>query len=144
MIFLGIAAEKRQFKEQTKEAERFNYLTGKIDKLNIKQNLIQLFNLQKEIAEWEEKKAAKTQKLVDLEKTQISLLEKLDANKRDQAKIHQQSLKQQKKIREGEKALEKKRPSAIEVSISFFNSNDFRIVKLLLFLRGVLKTPRAR
>lgn len=117
LFFLGITAEKRQFKEQTKEAEKFNQLTDKIDQLVVKQNLLQLFHNAKEIADLEEKRKEKTQNLKEIEKSQIQLLDQLATNKQEQAKAHKSSLSQQKKIRDNEKQLEKKRPSAIKVTI---------------------------
>ena len=90
-------------------------MTNKIEQLTVEQNLLQLWYLQQEIQELESKRKEKTNKLKEIEKKQLTVLDSLNEIKQEQAKIHQSSLKQQKKIRENEKQLEKKRPNAIKV-----------------------------
>lgn len=56
-----------------------------------------------------------------LNKSQVDLLNKLEKEKQERAKLHQSNLKLQKKIRDNEKNLEKSRPNVIKAreSVAF-------------------------
>jgi hypothetical protein len=96
-------------------------LTEHIDKLVVKQNLLQLYYIKNEVQELEEKRISKLEKLKELDTSQVNLLAKLEKEKQDRAKLHQANLKLQKKIRENEKLLEKNRPSVIKVLLTTFH-----------------------
>lgn len=116
LMLLGIAAEKKQFKEQKKEAEKYNELTERIAQFTIKHNLMQLFYIQEELGQLNKKKAEKMKLLSEISEKQSALLEDLKSEKQEQAKHQQEALKLQKKIRLAEKSMGQSRPDMIKVS----------------------------
>eukprot|EP01125_Pyxidicula_operculata_P018749 TRINITY_DN6693_c0_g1_i1.p1 TRINITY_DN6693_c0_g1~~TRINITY_DN6693_c0_g1_i1.p1 ORF type:complete len:407 (+),score=109.10 TRINITY_DN6693_c0_g1_i1:149-1222(+) len=111
----GITAEKKQFKEQKVEAEKYNELSSKLRRLLMKKVLIQLFYIQKELDEYSEKTKSKTDKIKEIEEKQVSLLATLKKDKKVQAKHHQEFLKLQKQYKDKLKESETDKPALIKI-----------------------------
>lgn len=70
----GISAEKRQYKEQKNEADRYNKLQDKVDALRVESIAIQLFYLEKELIKLlEEQKKSVTFACIELTRSFIPI-----------------------------------------------------------------------
>jgi len=89
LIRSGIAAERKQFKEQKVEAEKYQKLSIALCQVTIKNVLLQLYHLEQDLASLDEKRSKRREKLSEMEKPQLVLLQQLKKEKKRQAQAHQ-------------------------------------------------------
>jgi structural maintenance of chromosome 1 len=114
----GITAEKKQYKEQLKEAERFNKLKDQQAEIQTNHLLFQLFYLNKDIEDTETDLKQKSEELGKLQKKKDSADKQLSEKKKDQAKLHQKSMAEERKTSKKLKELDKAKPALISAQES--------------------------
>ncbi len=95
----GANVERKQLKQQTEEAQRFQELKDQLAATRQEHILWQLFHIEKETKDHRKEKTAKETLLAELKNKQTLVDAELKKAKQDQAKLHKESLITEKKIR---------------------------------------------
>jgi structural maintenance of chromosome 1 len=114
----GIGAEKKQYKEQKAEADKYNQLLEKQRQLQVEQMLFQLYHIFQDLTKLAAERTKKTEELEKVQQKQVTAEKALKERKQEQAKLQQEALQAQKQSRKKEQELEKERPASISAEQS--------------------------
>ena len=109
----GISAEKKQFKDQKVEADRFVELQTQQKELQRTEALMQLFYLQQDLVKLTQEKERKRKEMDKLRKQQADADALQDRVKADLARVQQQLQSKEREMRRWEEELATRRPEAI-------------------------------
>lgn len=110
----GISAEKKQYKEQKEEAERFNELVKTQRDVLLEYMLFQFFHIEKNLSKDRKLVENGNKQLEDLDKSRDDVEKRFKKMKARQAKSHQKTLDLEKQLRQKERELRKKSPDLIK------------------------------
>ncbi|KAI6108622.1 RecF/RecN/SMC [Pisolithus croceorrhizus] len=109
----GITGEIRQYKEQKGEAERFEGLCRERDELILRRILYKLFHIEKALEANARDIQTKSKALAGLRREQRVNDEALEIARAEQAKVRAALVKEEKKVKKAEKAIESKEPELV-------------------------------
>ncbi|KAH7887101.1 RecF/RecN/SMC [Phlebopus sp. FC_14] len=109
----GIAGEIRQYKEQKGEAERFEGLCQERDELILRRILFKLFHIEEALEANARDIKAKSKTLAGLRVEQQEHDKALEEARADQARARTTVVREEKKVKKAEKALEFKEPDLV-------------------------------
>jgi structural maintenance of chromosome 1 len=109
----GMAAEKKQIKEQQDEAKQFEELLGAMKAKQMEHCLFTLFHTDKSIVALEEEINTSTDQLQEKEGERATAAAELKAVKKDQAKLQREVILREKEIDALDKHLRKQQPEVV-------------------------------
>ncbi|KAK4292351.1 hypothetical protein Pmani_034870 [Petrolisthes manimaculis] len=110
----GIAAERKEAKQEKEEAERYQRLKDEYVEKQVEMQLFRLYHNEKDIAEYEKEVRRKHSDLEKVEKKKEKAEEILKDHKKEQSKFSREMAKMEQDIRELESEVNKKRPTFIK------------------------------
>ncbi|KAJ3557591.1 hypothetical protein NM688_g1392 [Phlebia brevispora] len=122
----GIAGEIKQYKEQKGEAERFESMCQERDILILQRILHKLWSIQSALSEHASAIRESNQQLVGLRADQRSCEDELEGARSNQARARTVVMREEKRVKRAEKALEAKRPELVQVEAQIAHSSRKR------------------
>lgn len=119
----GIAGEIKQYKEQKGEAERFESLCDQKDDLILKRILYKLFHIEEALEANARDIQTKSKALAGLRAEHGEYEKALDDVRAEQARARTAVVREEKKVKKAEKALEAKEPELVEVDAQIKHSS---------------------
>ena len=111
-----MSSERKQFKEQKEEAEKFNQLLKDQAGIKLQHFLWQLFHVDREIDELKKQREGSTEKLESEQGILSSCETHLSSQKKEQARSTKECVAAEKQQAALEKTLEASRPKVLEVN----------------------------
>uniref|UniRef100_A0A6B2KWD3 Structural maintenance of chromosomes protein n=1 Tax=Arcella intermedia TaxID=1963864 RepID=A0A6B2KWD3_9EUKA len=112
----GITAEKKQFKEQKVEAEKYNKLREKLeDSIKLKA-LYQMYSIEREISDLKDSYKSIKKKMNSIEQDQVKCEDEMKQFKKEQGKDQQEILKMKREIRDAMKEIQAKRSELSKIN----------------------------
>lgn len=113
-----INAERKQYKEQKEEAEKYHELQQNLVEMKKKHMLFQLFHIDRDIKKQTEQSDADETGMAELESRQTTINKELNNKKREREVEHKAAVELEKKIIKKKAEFDKERPKAIQVKES--------------------------
>ncbi|CAL4137233.1 unnamed protein product, partial [Meganyctiphanes norvegica] len=110
----GIAAERKEAKQEKEEAERYQRLKEELAEKQVEIQLFRLYHNEKEIAEYNKELKTKQEEVQKIEKRKEKAEDVLKDKKKDQTRVAREMAKMDQDIRESETSVNKKRPTFIK------------------------------
>lgn len=110
----GIAAERKEAKQEKEEAERYQRLKDELGEKQVEMQLFRLYHNEKEIAEFEKEARRKHGDLEKVEKKKEKAEEVLKEKKKEQTRVSREMAKMEQDNRELESEVNKRRPTFIK------------------------------
>jgi structural maintenance of chromosome 1 len=110
-----INAERKQYKEQKEEAERFHKLEGELAEMKKKHMLFQLYHIQRDITTHRKETENDTTELAQLESKKENSKKQLEEKSKKALKNKLEHDKLEKEIRKKKAEFDKSRPDAIKL-----------------------------
>lgn len=110
----GIAAERKEAKMEKEEADRYQKLRDEVAEKQVQYYLFKMFHCERDIEQYSEDLARKTQELDRVNKKKEKVEEELREKKREHGKLQRELAKLEQQIREAEFQLNQKRPTYIK------------------------------
>ncbi|XP_042870292.1 structural maintenance of chromosomes protein 1A-like isoform X1 [Penaeus japonicus] len=110
----GIAAERKEAKQEKEEAERYQRLKDELGEKQVEMQLFRLYHNEKEIAEFDKEIKRKQGELEKVEKKKEKAEEILKEKKKEHTRVSREMSKMEQDIRELEAEVNKKRPTFIK------------------------------
>ncbi|XP_071531628.1 structural maintenance of chromosomes protein 1A [Panulirus ornatus] len=110
----GIAAERKEAKQEKEEAERYQRLKDELGEKQVEIQLFRLYHNEKEIAEFEKEARRKHGELEKVEKKKEKAEEVLKEKKKEHNRVSREMARMEQDIRELETEVNKKRPTFIK------------------------------
>ncbi|RXG70007.1 Structural maintenance of chromosomes protein 1A [Armadillidium vulgare] len=110
----GIAAERKEAKQEQEEMERYQKHKVELGEKQIELQLFRLYHNEKEIAEFEKEAKRKQAEIEKVEKKKEKAEEVLKEKKKEQGRFSREMAKLEQDIREMESEVNKKRPTFIK------------------------------
>lgn len=110
----GIAAERKEAKQEKEEAERYQRLKDELGEKQMEMQLFRLYHNEKEIAEFKKESRRKQADLEKVEKKKEKAEEVLKEKKKEHTRVSREMAKMEQDIRELESDVNKKRPTFIK------------------------------
>ncbi|PRP86269.1 structural maintenance of chromosomes 1A [Planoprotostelium fungivorum] len=120
----GISAEKKQYKEQKKEAEKYNTLVENRTKLERDQIMWQLYHIEKDLEDIILERRGKVKELEKLREESKKLEDELKGKKKEQGEVQKRYLDIQRKVRTAVTDAEKNKPETEKLEQEIKRTNE--------------------